>query len=133
MGGVNHDPAEFYCPGLMGSVSHGGWFVLFLIFGLVGGLGYVTYFKDKRGGSRFSKRSFSAYPGGNTLDYVKGVAYDLFETARRMIPGQNGMVVDVTVDMATYSTVVSTNALDSAIDDLNNMAGSGDFGGRCIR
>ena len=130
VGGVNHDPAEFYCPGLMGSVSHGGWFVLFLIFGLVGGLGYVTYFKDKRGGSRFSKRSFSAYPGGNTLDYVKGVAYDLFETARRMIPGQNGMGGGRNggYGYVQYSGI-DERVPDSAIDDLNNMAGSGDFGG----
>eukprot|EP00938_MAST-03A_sp_MAST-3A-sp1_P006763 g6763.t1 len=130
VGGVNHDPAEFYCPGLMGSVSHGGWFVLFLIFGLVGGLGYVTYFKDKRGRSRFSKRSFSAYPGGNTLDYVKGVAYDLFETARRMIPGQNGMGGGRNggYGYVQYSGI-DERVPDSAIDDLNNMAGSGDFGG----
>lgn len=134
VGGVNHDPTEFQCPSWAGSVSHGGWIVLLLIGGLIGGLVYITYFGND---PRASYKKFDRYPSsaGGVFEYVKGIGIDLLDTAKSLLPSQLGFGRNGGGFGGghTYSNIayggIGERMPDSAVDDLDNIAGDGRFGG----
>jgi len=132
--GINHAATEFQCPSWAGSVSSAGWVVMLLIVVLVAGLGYINFSGKNSNNSRYSHSS--SFDTDGVLQTAKNFLFQGYETVRRAVGGRpSGYSAGGfgSGDSAAHGYVqyngISEREPDSAIDDMDNMAGSGDFGG----
>jgi hypothetical protein len=106
--------------------------VFFLIAVLIAGLGYINY--AGKGKERFSHSS--SFDKDGFMATSKAALFSVYDTVRRKLGGRPsgysaggfGSGQAESHGYVQYSGI-SERAPDSAIDDMDNMAGDGDFGG----